>query len=281
MKKVQYFIITKSIGFYINILSIFAPQKAKHLAYSLFSEPRKGRIKLEKLPKTLASARQETLQYNEHKFQTYTWNGNDEVILLVHGWESNASRWKKMLPYLKKLGKTIIAIDAPAHGLSSGKEFNVPLYTEFLEIAFQKYKPTYLIGHSIGGAACVYHQKKYPNTTISKMVLLGAPSDLRIIVQNYISMLSLSNKVHQLMQNRFIEKFDININEFSGHEFAKNIPIKTLIAHDTHDNIVAVAEGKKFSTGFKNVTYIETSELGHSLHNDDLYLKINAFLEEA
>lgn len=291
LKKLQYFIITKSIGLYINILSIFAPQKAKHLAYSLFSQPRKGRIKLEKLPKTLSQAVQETLQYKEHNFQTYTWtrgkselseaNGNDEVILLVHGWESNASRWKKMLPYLKKLGKTIIAIDAPAHGLSSGKEFNVPLYTEFLEIAVQKYKPTYLIGHSIGGAACVYHQKIYPNSTISKMVLLGAPSDLRIIVQNYIAMLSLNNKVHQLMQNKFIEKFNININEFSGHEFAKNIPIKTLIAHDTHDNIVAVAEGKKFASGFKNVTYIETSELGHSLHNDELYLQITTFLEEA
>jgi hypothetical protein len=37
----------------------------------------------------------------------------------------------KNVAHLKKLGKTIIAIDAPAHGLSSGKEFNVPPYTEF------------------------------------------------------------------------------------------------------------------------------------------------------
>jgi hypothetical protein len=36
---------------------------------------------------------------------------NDTVILLVHGWESNASRWEKILPYLK-IRSTIIAIDA-------------------------------------------------------------------------------------------------------------------------------------------------------------------------
>jgi pimeloyl-ACP methyl ester carboxylesterase len=27
---------------------------------------------------------------------------NDTVILLVHGWENNASRWEKILPYLQK-----------------------------------------------------------------------------------------------------------------------------------------------------------------------------------
>ena len=291
MKKIQYFLTTKIIGFYINTLSFLAPQKAQKIAYTIFSNPRKGRIKNNKLPKTLASAFQETLYYNNHVFQTYTWTRdktelseakeNEEVILLVHGWESNASRWKKMLPYLKKLGKTIIAIDAPAHGQTSGVEFNVPLYTEFLEIAVQKYNPKILIGHSIGGAACVYHQKKYPNSTIQKLVLLGAPSDLKIIVQNYVKLLSLNSKVNKLLQNKFIEKFSININEFSAHQFAQNIPIKTLIAHDIHDTIVAVTEGQKLASGFKNVTYIETSQLGHSLHNDALYLKINTFLEEA
>jgi hypothetical protein len=34
---------------------------------------------------------------------------------------------EKILPYLKKSGSTIIAIDAPAHGLSSGKEFNTSI----------------------------------------------------------------------------------------------------------------------------------------------------------
>ena len=75
-------------------------------------------------------------------------------------------------PCFFKIWNTIIAIDAPAHGLSTGKEFNVPLYTEFLEIAVNKYKPHILIGHSIGGAACVYHQVKYPNTIIKKLILL-------------------------------------------------------------------------------------------------------------
>ena len=61
MKKIQYFIITKLVGLYINLISIFHPEKAKQIAYTIFSQPRKGKIKNGKLPKTLQSAEQETL----------------------------------------------------------------------------------------------------------------------------------------------------------------------------------------------------------------------------
>jgi alpha-beta hydrolase superfamily lysophospholipase len=46
--------------------------------------------------------------------------------------------------YLKKSGSTIIAIDAPAHGLSGGKEFNIPQYAAYIDILAQ-FKPSYLI----------------------------------------------------------------------------------------------------------------------------------------
>ncbi|MDN3678695.1 hypothetical protein QWY90_15525 [Flavobacterium paronense] len=94
MKKIQFFIITKSVGIYLNVLSYVNLEVAKNKAYELFSQPRKGRIKKEKMPKTLQNVTYETFECQNEKFQTYIWHGNDEIILLVHGWESNASRWK-------------------------------------------------------------------------------------------------------------------------------------------------------------------------------------------
>jgi pimeloyl-ACP methyl ester carboxylesterase len=110
--KTIYFLFTKSVGLYINFLS-FSPEKPR-LAYTLFSEQRWQAL-WDKLPAIL----QETEKTYNHKvhFQTYTWKGNDTIILLAHGWESNASRWENILPYLRKSSSTI-AIDAPAHGLS-------------------------------------------------------------------------------------------------------------------------------------------------------------------
>ena len=278
MKKIQYFIIVKSVGFYINVLSIVYPEKAKILAYRLFSEPRAGKINPEKLPKTLVHTDKEIFTFEEDTFQTYTWKGSDEIILLVHGWESNASRWKKLLHHLKPLGKTIIAIDAPAHGMSSGKEFNAPKYAEYINILTQKYAPTYIIGHSIGGAAVTLYLNKFKTDFVKKVVLLGSPSDFKIINNNYVEMLSLNSKVKTLLEVYYYEKFGININEFKGHSFAENFSQKAIIAHDVDDEIVLIDEGKKYASTWKNAIYIETNGLGHSMHDENLYQKISEFI---
>ena len=76
-------ILAKTIGMYLNMLSYIYPEKGFSLAYAFFSQPRKGKLKKDKLPKMLLHAEQETHFHNQHQFQTYTWKGNDEVILLI------------------------------------------------------------------------------------------------------------------------------------------------------------------------------------------------------
>lgn len=281
MKKIKYFLLTKSVGFYINLLSFIQPDKANTLAYKLFSEPRKGKLKKEELPKILQSAKLETVLFEEHSIQTYIWEGNENRILLVHGWESNASRWKKLLHHLKKTGSTIITLDAPAHGLSSGVEFNVPMYAEFIHFISKRYNPKIVISHSIGGAASIYSLHKYPNPAIEKLVLLGAPSEMKIIVNNYVTMLSLNKKVAAFLKNQSMVKFNMKIEDFSAHLFSENLVLKALIAHDTLDDVVLVGESRKIAKSLKNALFIETEGLGHSMHDDDLYEKIRQFVFEA
>jgi pimeloyl-ACP methyl ester carboxylesterase len=260
---------------------LIQPKKALQLSYALFTNPRIGKILNDQLPEILQNTIKETFQHNEHQFQTYIWEGNDTKILLVHGWESNSARWEKTLPYLQKSGSTIIAIDAPAHGQSSGKEFNVPRYAEFINKAVEKYNPSIIIGHSIGGAACVYHQYLHPETSIEKMVILGAPSDLKTLIDNYIQMLSLNRKMFTLLEKRYLENFNFKLEDFSGGAFAKHIKIEGIIAHDTADTVVAFEEGQKIASGWKKGKFITTKDLGHSMHDDDLYQEIYRFLFEA
>ncbi len=281
MKKTIYFLLTKSIGSYINILSFIAPKKATQMAHGYFSEPRKGKFTVENLPKTLQDAQSEIINYNEDVIQTYIWKGNDTVILLIHGWESNSSRWKKMLPHLKKSGSTIIAIDGPAQGLSSGKEFTVPKYAEFIDIAAKKYQPNYIIGHSMGGQASLYYQYKYQNPSIQKMVILGAPSDFTIILENYTTLLSLNNKVTTALKNKYTQFLNQHLDLFSSKEFVSKIDVKGLLAHDIDDNVVLFDEGEKIVEAWKDVIFIATKGLGHKLHDDDLYRKVAKFLFES
>lgn len=272
-------ITAKSIGSYINLLSYTFPNKSLALAYQFFSQPRKGKLIENELPKSLLETQRERFNLNEHTFQTYTWQGNNDIILLVHGWESNTSRWEKLLPYLKKTGKTIISIDAPAHGLSSGKEFNVPLYSTFIDVVVQKYNPKIVIGHSIGGNAIAHFQAHYKHS-FQKMVLLGAPSDFSVILQNYITLLGLNNKVHQQLIDYTKTRFNTIVDEFSAAKYLANTTVPGIIAHDIQDDVVLYEEAKKISSNWKTAQFITTNGLGHSMHNEDLYNTIIKFIED-
>lgn len=278
MKKTIYFILTKSVGFYINALSYAFPNQANTLAYSIFSEPRKGKLDPNKLPATLSSATIGSFESEGQQYATYTWKGNETVILLVHGWESNSSRWKKMLPYLKATGSTIIAVDGPGHGLSGGKEFTIPKYAAAIDVLVKRYQPKFLIGHSFGGKTCLYYQSQYPKSSIEKVVSLGAPSEFNTILNNYTSLLRLNKKITIGLQDKCTTISKVALTQFTGKNFASTLTTPGLVAHDVNDKIVAFNEGKAIATAWKESVFIETSGLGHGLHDDSLYNKIIAFL---
>ncbi len=277
MRKISYFLLTRSIGIYLNLLSLFSPNRSKILSYALFSKPREGKLQANALPEVLKSARQEAFEYDSDTVQTYLWRGGEPVILLVHGWESNASRWERLLPFLQKTGATIVAVDAPNHGLSTGA-FSLPRYGEIIHEVAKKYNPSVLIGHSLGGAASIFYQHKYRNPNLEKLVLLGAPADFSIIVNNYGNLLNLKQRSRKLFANHFKELFNYHPDEFTAREFAKSLDVKGLIAHDTDDTIVLFEEAGKISKAWEQAKFIETTGLGHSLHDEKLYETIADFI---
>ncbi len=278
MKQFLFFITTKSYGAYINLLCYIAPKKATLIAYSLFSQPRKGKLNPKQLPSFLIDAKRETFKNNGTQFQTYIWKGDEKNIILLHGWESNTMRWKKIIPHLKTTGHTIIAIDAPAHGLSEGKEFNVVGFANSINIVAQKYSPNFIIGHSIGGKASLYYQATYQNQAVEKIVLLGAPSDYSIIFKNYIQLLSLNKRMEKLIHQLYWDRFQIKVADFSSQNYAPSIQINGLLIHDIDDTIVHYCESQKINQFWKNSILETTEGFGHSLQNKVIYKKIIDFL---
>lgn len=278
MKRFLFYITTKTYGAYLNLLCCIAPKKATLIANSLFSQPRKGKLNPSNLPPFLAEAEKETFDKNGLNIQTYIWKGDEKNIFLIHGWESNSARWKKLIPHLLETGHTIIAIDAPAHGLSEGKEFNVIRYAASINIVAKKYSPNYIIGHSIGGKASLYYQATYNNPTVEKMVLLGAPSDYAIIFKNYVGLLRLSSRMEQLIHQHYWDRFQIKVTEFSAQYYAHSITAKGLLLHDLDDKVVLHAESQKINHYWKASVLETTQGLGHSLQNKIVYKKIVDFL---
>lgn len=269
--------IIKLIGSYLNVLSIFSKDYAANKALHLFSTPRKGKVRPHQ-EDFLNSAEQVVLYYDELPIQVYHWKGDKETILLAHGWESNTARWKNKINLFRKEGFNIFALDAPAHGKSGSKLFNALLYSEFINVVAQKYQPQIIIGHSVGGMASVFFQQKYQLSSISKMVLLGAPSEFSNVLKDYINLLGYNNKIEKQLHNVIIDKFGAHPEEFSTSKFIKNIEVEGLIVHDYKDSIIPYSDAKLIKKNFRNSTLISTSGLGHSLNDKSVSKNIIEFI---
>lgn len=259
--------IIKIIGFLLNIISYFSPRLASKYALRIFSTPLKG--KLSTLQKDyLKTAELKTLKHNEIDIQTYKWIGNGKTILLAHGWESNSFRWKDLIELLKTKNYNIIALDAPAHGKTGSKVFNAILYSECINVVVNNYKPDIIIGHSVGGMASVFFQNKYQNQELSKLVLLGAPSEFTNIFKNYVDLLGFNSRLEKGLNDYVLKTFGQKTSYYSTANFSKELKVNGLIIHDTKDRIIAYDEAKMIAENYKNSKLITTTGFGHALRNE-------------
>jgi len=280
MKKFLRKAVPKTVGTFLNASSIISSNYAAAKALSLFATPRKGFINKYQRH-FLNSSKKIKLNYNGFSIMTYHWSGKNKTVLLSHGWESNASRWRKLIDLLKVKDYNIIALDAPAHGNSESKKFNAILYSEFINEVCKQFNPEIIIGHSVGGMASVFYQNKYQSNTLKKLVLLGSPSEFKTILKSYTDLLHYNEKVVKSLNKLIEDTFGAPPSAFSTAKFARNLNgVKGLIIHDKKDKIISYSDAELIHTNFNGSKLISTSGFGHSLNNLEVYNHIMNFIHD-
>tara|TARA_R110002049_G_scaffold91144_2_gene227595 strand:+ start:1225 stop:2037 length:813 start_codon:yes stop_codon:yes gene_type:complete len=269
----------KSIGKALNATSLVSPKMATKKALSLFASPRKGRYN-DAQKHVIESAFFEEILYKKMEIATYRWVGKGKTVLLAHGWESNAARWDYILEDLKAQDYNIIALDAPAHGRSDGKQFNAILYSEFIGEVVKKFQPDVLMGHSVGGMASVFSMHLNELNSIEKMVLLGAPAHFTGVFSRYKSMMGFNTKISKGLDNIVLERFGHPVSYFSTANFTESIAAKGLIIHDKKDRIIPYEDGQLLANRYKNSEFITTTGFGHGLKDASLTPQIISFIND-
>ena len=271
-------IIHKLTGFLINIISLFSEKFAARIALFLYSKPLKGRPN-EKQSDFLETAFKEELNLNKTPIMTYRWLGKKETILLVHGWESNSARWQNLITNLKLKGYGVVALDAPAHGRSGSNRFNVVIYSEFIKVVSERFEPSIIIGHSVGGLASAIFQNKYQKEYIQKMIFLGTPSEFTGVLDRYANMLSYNKRVRRLIHQIIKERFGHAPKTYSTANYSEFFTSKGLIIHDKKDDIVPYQDAMQIKAKYKNSQLISTVGYGHSLVSDEVSNYIFDFID--
>ena len=102
--------------------------------------------------------------------------GNGPPLLLVHGFGEFIEVWIYNIPSLSERF-TVYAMDMPGHGKSEepGQEYNLPFATKFITsfINAMGIQRTNMIGHSLGGLACLSVTLDFPDK-VDKLILVDS-----------------------------------------------------------------------------------------------------------
>jgi pimeloyl-ACP methyl ester carboxylesterase len=271
--------LAKSIGFFTNVWSFVSAEAAGKIALKLFSSPR--RVKIKELQKDfLDTAFIEDVDYEHLSIKTYRWLGKKETVLLAHGWESNAFRWKNLILKLRTLDYNIVALDAPAHGYSSGNKFNAILYAECINVVAQRFGAQIIVGHSVGGMSTAYFLSKYKMPSVKKIVLLGAPSNFEGVFGRYVEMMGYNKRVAKAINQLIFEQFNYMPEHFNAAKFAEGVTAEGLVIHDKFDKIIPYSDAEDFQNFYKTSKLITTEGLGHGLKTDEVNAHILEFITQ-
>lgn len=271
-------IISKLIGFSLNVLALVAPRLAGRKAFELFCYPFRG--KLTRWHKDfLYSAETFQLTNNGKKVQAYRWGDGPKNLLFLHGWQSHTFRWKAYIETLDKREYSVYAIDAPAHGLSTGNFMTVPVYSEAVQLAIQHIgKIDTVICHSIGGFTALYTFHHYPHLAPEKLIALAPPGEAKEFFDFYQQQIGLSKRVLRATINHFIQVIGQTPEYFSAPTFAASLTIPGLLIHDEDDDETPVKNSIAIHSAWQNSKLIVTKGKGHNLKSTEIVIEVVNFI---
>ena len=271
--------IGKLIGLYLNLLAVIAPRKAAIKGFALFCHPFRGKLK-DYHHSFFNSAEKFDFMVHDEKIQAYRWGNGAKKVLFLHGWQSHSFRWRNYIEALDKSTHTLFAMDAPAHGLSTGKAMTIPLYCEaILKLIAVSGKPDVVVAHSAGSFTSIYTFHHYPALSPLKMVAMAPPGEAEEMVEFFKSKLGLSHRCLNLILQQFEKAVNQLPSYFSAPYFAASLKFPGLIIHDEKDDETPVENSKNIHRAWKGSRLMLTKGNGHNLKSPDVLKAVLDFIQ--
>jgi pimeloyl-ACP methyl ester carboxylesterase len=278
MNKLINKIVTQSIGIYFNVLAYIYPHRLKEHGFELFCTPSKRPLKPYHI-EFLDSGKYKLINLDDNKIQTYKWGVGSKSVLLVHGWSSHSFRWKNYISKLVNSGFTVYAFDAPAHGNSTGSILHLVMYERAIDEFLKTHTYiNFIVSHSMGSFASVYHLFKNPRNLIEKIVIMATPNKVDDFFDYYSKRLRLTNKTLSLIKSHFKQNLKHDTSFFSILNFGREINTPALIIHDREDKECSYTEVEKLANIWTNAELVSTTGMGHELKNDEIIERVITYL---
>ncbi|MFP5042809.1 alpha/beta hydrolase [Parasediminibacterium sp. JCM 36343] len=250
-----------------RLLGMVSPKEAAKRAFELFCTPYSG--KPQRLEPGIFAKGEKITVKTEGGLILRGWRWQPEkptgkTILILHGFDSCSYKFEKYIRPLKKEGYTVLAFDAPGHGLSDGKTINSLQYKKSILAVDKKFGPLYgIMAHSIGGLAASLASEKLPR--LDKLVLIAPPVEITRSIDAFSKMLSLSKVVKKSLYKFVVKLGQRPVSYYNAGRAIQQITTPTLWVHDEEDKVCPYDEVKTIQElNLPHVSFYITKGLGHS-----------------
>jgi pimeloyl-ACP methyl ester carboxylesterase len=183
-------------------------------------------------------------------------------VIALHGWEGRAVQWGALARESQAHCMELIAIDAPAHGLTPGAHADPVVFAETLRQAAEELGPfDVAIGHSMGGGSLTLAINR--GMKVDKAVLIATPATFADVARDFATAIGLPRRLH--------DDFFVSVGKSAGMTMesadvttmARNITIPALIIHDRMDEATTYDNAERISTAWDRSSILITQGLGH------------------
>ena len=263
------------------LLAAFSAKKAAQAAYKLFCTPQKKTV----LPLTPLFTAADPLSFNIDgvTINGFRWNkGGSKRVQVVHGFESASQNFEPYIRGFLDKGYEVLAFDAPAHGLSGGRQITLPLYIKILEEIYHRYGPiqSYL-AHSLGGLALVHFLETLPADTSIRLALVAPATESATVVNQFFKLLKLGQPVRKAFDDIILQTSGSTPEYYSIPRAIAQMNIPVLWVHDHDDTITPIKDVQPLiDKKYPHIQFLLTEGLGHRrIYRDEQVIKaITAFL---
>lgn len=254
----------RTLSLALNTLSLFSPDLSASHALELFS---KTRFKSPKRRGIFSQVEPDIINIEGENLAVYHFRGkrlDSPSALLVHGWEGQGSDYYKIVPELLQAGYEVVVFDGPAHGLSSGHSTDMFHFVEVIE-SLTKYYGNFdiTIGHSMGGIAVAMASKLSTIFNPKKMIVMGSPNKLQVVVEKYGKYMSLNKNIIKSMNKQIEKLVGLKIEKISMEKLLRGQPSDLLLIYDIDDKFVPYERAKEITSKVEQANLMTTYGLGH------------------
>lgn len=188
-------------------------------------------------------------------------SGRGPAVLLLHGWEGQASDLMAFAPPLLAAGLRVVAIDLPAHGDSDGKTTSIPACALALLDVGRAIGPLHaVIGHSVGTAVAV--EAMSHGLEVERAALISAPARYVDYARAFAAQAGLDRAQMQRMIEALLE-IGVDVRAVSTPERTRHLHQPVLLVHSNDDRVVPVNDAVETASLWPGARLMRVDGLGH------------------